>query len=555
MRESNVITEPSPPETEAAWQAPAITRSSRGFLGALARNVEKESSAWLAALTFIYLITTIARSAKPFWFDEITTFYLARMDTVADAWRAICSGADLQPPLMVVLVHFSQQLFGVSEIATRLPAYLGVLIACACTYAFIKRRSGTIFAFCGALLILLTSAYHYAMEARPYGVVLAGAAIALVSWQRADEPRRGWLPLAGIALGLWIALASQCYSVLLAIPFGAGEIVRSVRQKRIDWPVWVAFGLSASALMFYPPLFRSLNQGFADQFPMFAPNLRSFWIVPSHMVGGAGRVVAAIMVAIALLRRSQRTDTPLRPRPPASGKAPLHETVAVVLLTAMPIFVIVLVAGLHSPVFYRYGLTGVLGLAVLITQAFEHVSGGDLRIGVVIMLLLAGIFVERFVSDAFGRPDGQPPIKLMADPEKSPIQIAGNPLLSMITGDLPLVVSNPFWFPQVAHYAPPELAARTYYLTDTEAALKFTHTDPYEFALPPLIRIHLPGHVTPYSVFTATHRRFLVYTSSNSFDWLLGRLQSDHPNFRFIGRTGDSMLLDTCLQCEPAEGQ
>jgi hypothetical protein len=273
------------------------------------------------------------------------------------------------------------------------------------------------------------------------------------------------------------------------------------------------------------------------------------------MVGGAGRVVAAVMVVIALLRHNRRADEPVRDRPPIAGETPLHETVAVVLLTAMPIFVIVLVAGLHSPVFYRYGLTAVLGLAVLITQAFEHVSGGDLRIGVAIMLLLAGTFVERFISDAFGLPDSQPAAKLMADPEKSPIRVAGNPLLSMVTGDLPLVVSNPFWFPVVTHYAPPALAGRTYYLTDAEAALKFTHTDFFEFAELPLLRLHLPGHVTPYSVFTATHRRFLVYTSSNSFDWLLGRLQADHPTFRYIGSNGDSMLLDTCLQCEPIGGQ
>ncbi|MGD1069421.1 MAG: glycosyltransferase family 39 protein [Bryobacteraceae bacterium] len=520
-------------------------------LAALARSIETKSSAWLAGLAFIYLTTTLARCIKPFWFDEITTYYLARMDSVSIAWRAIRNGGDLQPPLMVVLAHFSQRLLGPNEIATRLPAILGVMVACGCTFAFIRRRSGAVFAICGAVLILLTSAYHYAMEARPYGLVLAGAAIALVSWQSADRPGRSWVSLAGIAAGLWIALASQCYSVLLAIPFGAGEIARSVRRKRIDWPVWVAFGLSASALMFYPPLFRSMNRGFADQFPMFAPNLRSLWIVPSHMVGGAGRVVAAVMVSIALLRRGHRTHDDARLRPPVARNAvPLHETVVVVLLTAMPIFLMILVARLHSPIFYRYALAAVIGMAVLISQAFEHLAGGDSRLGVVVFLLFAGVFVERFVSDAFGVPDFQPQVKLMADTEKSAIQVAGNPLLSMVTGDLPLVVSNPFWFPQVAHYAPPALAARTYYLTDTDAALKFTHTDPYQIALPLMLRLNLPGHVIPYSVFTATHRRFLVYSSSNEFDWLMGRLGPDRATFQFIGRLGDALLLEACLQCE-----
>ena len=394
------------------------------------------------------------------------------------------------------------------------------------------------------------------MEARPYGVALAGAAVALVSWQRAHEPRRTCVPLAGLALGLWIALASQCFSILLAVPFGAGELVRSVQRKRIDWPVWTAFGLSASALAFYPPLFRSFMREYAGHFPTFAPTFRSLWIIPGNMMGGAGRVVAAVMVLIVWLRRVDRTNGPPRPRPPATGNAaPLHETVVVALLTATPIFLTILAVGLRSPVFYKYALAAILGMAILITRGFERAAGGDARIGVVIFLLLAGIFVERFVSDAFGAPDGQPPVRLVADLDNADIEVAGNSLLSMAQGDLPLVVSNPNWFPQVAHYAPQALAARTYYLTEADAALKATRTSPSEIALPRMLQLHMPGRVTPYSVFTSAHRRFLLYTSSNEFDWLMGRLQSDGATYRFIGRTGDAMLLEACLQCETTTSQ
>ena len=142
--DNSMVTESAQTITDSARPSPgippredlAMRHSFLGCFAALARNVEADSSAWLAVLTFVYLIVTLARSAKPFWFEEVTTFYLARMDSIPAAWRAICSGADLQPPLMIVLVHFSQQLLGVSEIATRLPALIGVLVACACIFAF-----------------------------------------------------------------------------------------------------------------------------------------------------------------------------------------------------------------------------------------------------------------------------------------------------------------------------------------------------------------------------------------------------------------------------------
>ena len=284
---------------------------------------------------------------------------------------------------------------------------------------------------------------------------------------------------------------------------------------------------------------------------MFAPGVRSLWIVPSHIIG-AGRVVAALMVLIAWLRGGNRIVGDPSGRAPAPGNAiPLHEMVSVTLLAAIPAFLIILLTRLHSPIFYRYGLVAVLGMAILITWAWERAACADSRVGVVILLVLTGVFVERFVSDAWGTPDQQPLAKVMDDASPRGSKVPGQPLLEMAPGNLPLVVANPIWFPAVVHYAPPELAMRTYYLTDSDAARKFTGTNFFEIALPVMLRFHLPGHVVPYSAFQAEHRRFLVYTSSNEFDWLMGRLRPDHATFKFLGRMGDAILLEACLQCQP----
>jgi len=488
------------------------------------------------------------------WFDELTTFYLARMDSISSAWRAVCNGADLQPPLMFVLAHFSQKLAGANEVATRLPCILGFLVACGCVFVFIRRRSGTVFALCGTVLILLTGAYRYAYEARPYALVLAGAALALTSWQSATEPRRGWLSIWGIAAGLWIALASQCYAVVLAIPFGAGELARTLQRKKIDWPVWIAFGMSASAIAFYPPLIKLHDGGFVGSHTLFGVATRSLWTITERIVGGAGYVIALIMVLAAWLGSGDRQGHSKYP------KIPGYEAVALGLLAATPIFLALLIAEIHSAIFYRYSLAAVLGIVALVARAFYLVAHGDSRIGAVVLLLLTAVFVERFISDAFAQPDSRPAARLMYasatdTPTDTNESVPGHRLLSVVPGDLPLVISDPFRFVQVVHYAPPALAARTWYLMDSKAALRYTTTNFFEVSLPVLFRtLPMPGHLAPYSTFVSPGRRFFIYTSANAFDWLMAQLGSDNTQLRFAGRFGDAVLFDACVECRPGAG-
>ncbi|MDE3198662.1 MAG: glycosyltransferase family 39 protein [Acidobacteriota bacterium] len=528
----------SPSSTGSRGSVRFPLRLGSAALSVLSNTVEKAPAAWLTVLTLIYFATSRLRAGKPLWFDELTTYYLARMDSIAAAWRATIDGVDLQPPLMMALAHISQKLLGPTDFATRLPSIVGVFLACAFLYAFLKKRLGQSYAISGAVLLLLTSAYHYAVEARPYGLVLAGASIALYSWQRACESGRSWLSLTGIALGLWIALASQCYAVLLCVPFGTGEIVRSFRRKKMDWGVWMAFALSATALVFYPPLISLHGNGFAGKVEIFAPNLRSFWIVPSHLFGGGWRVIAVLLVMSALMVRGKSRTVESEPA------IPLHETVAIGLLTALPILLTILVAKLDSSIFYRYGIAAVLGMVVLTMRAFHRISFGDPRIGSLILLLMSGVFVERFISDAFSRPDMQPGASIVAGAAETGIHVGGHRLLSFVKPGVPLVVSNPFWFPEVVHYAPRSLADRTFYLRDVNSAKRISGTDFFEYAIPALYKLPVPGHIVAYSDFTATYRHFYLYTSSNSFDWLTGRLGEDGVVFTFVGRLEDALLLE-----------
>ena len=77
---------------------------------------------WLALFTVVYWSCTWALSrAKPLWFDELFTYYMARL-AISDQISALRSGIETNPPGFPWLVGVSQALLGVSELTTRLPA-------------------------------------------------------------------------------------------------------------------------------------------------------------------------------------------------------------------------------------------------------------------------------------------------------------------------------------------------------------------------------------------------------------------------------------------------
>src|SRR6185369_10970203 len=123
--------------------------------------------------------------------------------------------------------------------------------------------------------------------------------------------------------------------------------------------------------------------------------------------------------------------------------------VTVVLLAGIPSFLVVLSAKLHGAVFYRYALEAILGIVILVILALYRMSRGDSRVGAIILLILTGVFVERFIFDAFGRADLQPAPRMLsavnqgASPKP---MVMDHPLLSLVPEDVPLLVSNPLSF-------------------------------------------------------------------------------------------------------------
>jgi hypothetical protein len=179
------------------------------------RFLRVSADTWcVGVISVMYWICAGARgrARRPFWFDVLETWYLARIATISDIWKAMCAGADQNVIFSHLSVRLSHALFGYSPLATRLPALFGFWVMFLCVYVFLRRRLPATYPLIGMAFPMLTFAWQYAFEARAYGIWMGAAALALVCWQAAAENRGRPLSLIGMTAGLTAALARLAFS-------------------------------------------------------------------------------------------------------------------------------------------------------------------------------------------------------------------------------------------------------------------------------------------------------------------------------------------------------
>jgi uncharacterized membrane protein len=150
----------------------------------------------LVLLSILYFLYTCDQaSRRPLWYDEDFTYRISQIPGVSELWAALREGVDLNPPGYYLITRTFLALFGTSLFVARLPAVLGFWVMCMCLYRFVSVRTSALYGLAAMLLVLSTwVCQQFAIEARPYGVVLACCGLALVCWQEAT---------AGAGRGPW----------------------------------------------------------------------------------------------------------------------------------------------------------------------------------------------------------------------------------------------------------------------------------------------------------------------------------------------------------------
>lgn len=161
----------------------------------------------------------------------------------------------LDPMVYHALAHLSTSLFGATAFALRLPSLLGYMLMQVCLYFFVRRatrdhlgeQQSGVAATVAAIFPLATATLYYAVEARPYGLLLGLYALALVAWQaatRSEQTRRWSLPLLALAVGL--ALNTHYFAVLLLPVLYLAELVRTLDRRKLDTALVAALVLGTA---------------------------------------------------------------------------------------------------------------------------------------------------------------------------------------------------------------------------------------------------------------------------------------------------------------------
>jgi Dolichyl-phosphate-mannose-protein mannosyltransferase len=510
------------------------------FSDALVDLFQKRKFWFLSGFSIVYLaFTCMLASHKMMWNDELYTFYISRLPGISEVWSTLLTGAEQTPLLFYLITRASFALFGATELSIRLPEILGFWIMCLCLFWFVSRRTSALYGFISMLFPLGTGAFYYAYDARPYGLVLGFAGLALLCWQSAAEKsterssRKIWL--AGLCLSLAAAVSSHYYAVLVFLPLAFGEAVRSLSSRRLDLPIWLMFILGAMPLIGFLPLIGSA-MSYSSTFwskPEWisVPKFYYFLLTPAAVPLTAMLFLSAIYPSTPGTRLQTVEDHQ------SLSRLPAHEWAVALGFFLIPVVTVPLCMVFTGAFTDRYVIAAVIGVSIISALAFRRLFFDRPAVTALMILIQFLCFISLGLH-YYSQHDKERFGHLQTEGFLQSKYSSGN------ADGLPIAVSDPHTFMKLAHYAPPNIARRIIYLADTEASLRYIGHNSVEKGMIDMIGPWFHLEVVEYQRFVSTGKRFLVYSKPDQFlNWLLSDLDSAQMHMELLGRDQDAILL------------
>ncbi len=499
-----------------------------------AAKLEKNKFLLFLGFTVLYLVTTYKLSReKLMWNDELYTYYIARLPAMTDVWGALMSGGEQLPPFFYLVTRASIGLFGVNNLAFRLPEMIGFWIACLCLFIFVSRRASNFYGLLAAIFPLVTFTYYYAYEARPYGLLLGFSALALLCWQSLTMNRWRTVSIICLTLSLGAALSVHYYGVLVIFPLALGETVRTFSGRRLDAPVWAAFFLAMTPLLWHLPLIRQAR-AYSSTFWSHPQ-----WMnIPDYYFNTLYMAVLPLVWIIFLAGIYQtvlrgETSSENRQTTPETMPPPIFEVVAAVGFITMPVVASILAKFVTGAFNDRYVVSAIIGLSILISFIAARLYNNSALFSAVLVICFVGWFGVLVFKDYW-----KPAEDWGAYPETKIqlLQLKGE-------NDLPIVAADPYTFIELEHYAPPEISSRVVYLADPEASLRRLNHNSIERGMVDLLKPWFGLKVTDYNSYIASRPQFLLCGNPEFFSWIVPELEQDGMRLEFRGNKGRTFLF------------
>ncbi len=457
-------------------------------------------------------------ASRPLWMDEVLAVWISRLASPSAIWNAIAHGAEFSPPTYHLLLHGLSGIFGGSTLVLRLPSLMAALGCAVAVLALLRRRVAFPFAALAAALTLELALYSFAVQARPYVLVTACFALALVGWDRAGSGRvAAWRPIL-IAVALCLAVALHFYAILLIGLLILMEAVRSLALRssavrRIRTPIWLALAVPLLSLAAWLPLIRAIrhyNTGDtgAPQYyarPVLASLLSSYGDL---LLGPNATLLIGFVLIMALALLLQHFVPPRTAAAasvvtglPSAPDRDLDLDIMTAATTALPL--LVFAAALFTGTFNeRYALATSLGVAILYARLVARMPGGA-WVACGLLAVSCGLWANN-AAHSRSRP---------VNPDLV--------LLQRATGDLPIVIGDGLRFLELAESAGPQLRRRLVFLS-TPGIASPDPTNQHQVERWRPLRPDLD--IADFDSFLASHKTFYLFASANLKDVVTARL-------------------------------
>ncbi len=481
------------------------------------RFLQRHKFLILSLLTILYFVMTMLRAlGKPFWYDEILTILEARQPNLTAALRA-GGDADWMPPLSHIVFYATDKLVGHGEVAFRLGPMIGFWVFCLCLFFFVARRASISFAFMAMLLPFASLFSAYSFEARSYALVLGFCGIALLGWQAAAEGVHRPIALVALSAGIAGALLNHYWAVFLYVPLAGAEAWRNYRQRKIDWPVWIAF--AAGGIPLAISLLVILRVAQTNQHPWSWARPRDYYMFYWNFWPVIGFLIPIALLAGAWLFLGGRKETPAGDRQSTFRD---YEWLAAALFFLAPMAAITGALLIPPHIFVdRYLALSTAGFALLATFAAAHWSGRRSAIGIACAIAALAPFLFHFTQIRRLHTNG-------------PYVRARLLRKELETHDDPVVVSNYIAFLELWYYAPDNIKPRILCLDDEKAAVKYRHMD--DVAAHSLRDIGVPFH--PYREFATSGKQFVIYFVG--WSWMTNKILEDGGSVEWLDASDPS---------------
>ena len=446
------------------------TKRQKSFI-ALGSQIEKGVARYkfllLTLFSLLYLTATCYRaSRKAFWFDELFTIYISRLQDVQSIWFALKQGVDFNPPVFYLLTKAGEKLVGSGHLGSRLPEVIGFGILCLCLFRFVSFRTTVLAGLVAMVFPMAASAYWYAYEARPYGIVAGCCGLALVCWQGAttDEGKTRIWWLIGLGGALSVAVLNHAYGTLIFIPVLIGELTRSFNRRRIDLPLCLTLLLASTACAALVPLAQvaSLpemagNHGDASFTSIDRALVRISDSYKWHLEKTSFALTIAVIFIFmnrSLSSRASTRNVSSYPDPPS------HEIAVLWGLMGLPIFAAILSLLTKSSFFDRYSISLVGGIAGLLGLALARMPAHAAIMLTMLCIQIAIDNMDYIRSSAMMVPSTQVRLSTHIPQLQKQYEI----MEAFPEKNIPIALLDNLEFATTLYYAPENLASRMIYL-------------------------------------------------------------------------------------------